>query len=66
MPTTKRRLNPGVIQQLIDKPYRFQFFQAVRVLEHVFARQGDDPAEIVSKRLKFLNTLNLCFPASEI
>ncbi|MDD1969108.1 type VI secretion system baseplate subunit TssG [Pseudomonas putida] len=66
MPTSKRRLDPGVIEQLIEHPYRFQFFQAVRVLEHVFVRQGDRPAEVVSKRLQFLNTLNLGFPASEI
>jgi type VI secretion system protein ImpH len=66
VPTPKRRLDPGVIQQLIEEPYRFQFFQAVRVLEHAFVRQGDLPAEVIGKRLQFLNTLNLGFPASEI
>lgn len=66
MPTSQRRLDPGVIQQLIAHPYRFQFFQAVRILEHAFVRQGDRPEEVVGKRLRFLNTLNLGFPASEI
>ncbi len=66
MPASQRRRNPGVIQDLLDHPYRFQFFQAMRILEHGFVRRGDRPGECVGKRVRFLNTLNLGFPASEI
>ena len=33
MHTTKRRFDPSVIERLFAQPYRFQFFQAVRMLE---------------------------------
>lgn len=66
MPGTKRRIPPGVVQRLLAAPYRFQFFQAVRVLEHLFVRQGVSPQDVVPRRLRFRNTLTLGFPASEI
>ncbi len=66
MPAPKRRFDPGVISQLVEQPYRFEFFQAVRVLEHLFVGQGDHPKDVVGKRLRFHNTLTLGFPASEI
>lgn len=66
MPTPKRRLDTGVIARMIEQPYRFEFFQAVRVLEHLFVEQGDRPGDVVGKRLRFPNTLSLGFPASEI
>ncbi len=46
MPTTNR----SVIQFLLDEPYRFEFFQAVRLLEQV----------------DFKNSRRLQFPASQI
>lgn len=66
MSGTKRRLGPGVAQRLREEPHRFQFFQSIRVLEHVFARQGIPLDDVVPRRLHFRNTLSLSFPASEI
>ena len=40
MCSAKRRFDPGVIQQFLDEPYRFEFFQAVRMLELYFSQQG--------------------------
>ena len=67
MQTPQRRIDPGVIEQLLDEPHRFQFFQAVRILEKWFARENSTrPGEIVAQRLAFRNTLSLGFPPSEI
>lgn len=66
MLTTKRRLDPGVAERLLAEPHRFQFFQALRVLEHVFARQGERPGEALPRRIRFGNSLSLAFPSSEI
>lgn len=40
MQSQKRRIDPGVIRRLLRQPYRFQFFQAVRLLQILFARQA--------------------------
>ncbi len=66
MPGAKRRIDPGVANRLLAEPYRFEFLQAVRVLEHLFVRNGVRPQDVVPRRLKFRNTLNMGFPASEI
>jgi len=68
MSTPKRRRNPGLIQQLLDEPYRFEFFQAVRLSERWFAQRN--PAmrtdDVLPSRLRFRNSLNLSFPPGEI
>lgn len=61
-----RRIDPGVAQQLLAQPQRFGFFQAMRVLERLFVRQGLKPAEAVPARVRFRNSVSLGFPASEI
>ncbi len=66
MPSAQRRINPGVAQQLLAEPYRFDFFQAVRVLEQWFIREGERPQDILPYKLYFRNTLNMSFPASDI
>lgn len=66
MRTAKRRIYSGVVQRLLQDPHRFQFFQAVRILEHQFVRQGACAEEAVSARIRFRNSLSLSFPASEI
>ena len=33
MHATKRRFEPAVIERLFAQPYRFQYFQAVRMIE---------------------------------
>lgn len=66
MPSAQRRIDPGVAQQLLTEPHRFQFFQAVRLLEQVFQRQGVKPGQAVPMRVRFRNSLSLGFPATEL
>ncbi|MFC5473586.1 type VI secretion system baseplate subunit TssG [Paraherbaspirillum soli] len=62
----QRRFEPSVIQRLLDKPHRFQFFQAVMMLELWLKRNGIPHEEAVTDYLRFQNTVSLGFPASEI
>ena len=39
MATTRRRKSVAVVQQLTDEPYRFEFFQAMRILESATRQQ---------------------------
>ena len=66
MLATKRRHEPSVVQRLLDTPQRFDFFQAVRILEHWFGQQGLSQESAIASYLRFRNTLSLAFPASEI
>ncbi|WP_317202574.1 type VI secretion system baseplate subunit TssG [Janthinobacterium sp.] len=66
MHTTKRRFEPSVIERLFDQPYRFQFFQAVRMLELWLKRNGMPHEGAVAHFLRFQNSLSLNFPASQI
>lgn len=66
MRTAKRRIDPGLIQQLVAEPHRFEFFQAMRVVEQLFHRQGDAGRDAVATRVRFRNTLSLGFPAAEL
>ncbi len=66
MPTPKRHDSAGLIDQLFDDPHRFQFFQAVRLLERWLADRPVAPGGKVDTRLRFLNSLSLAFPTSEI
>ncbi|MGY8526881.1 type VI secretion system baseplate subunit TssG [Paracidovorax citrulli] len=75
MRTTKRRVDPGVIARLLAQPYRFEFFQAVRLLELLFVRDkgrgrdagrhADTPEHRLAMRMRFPNAVSLSFPASE-
>jgi type VI secretion system protein ImpH len=61
---TKKSLN----QELLDEPYRFEFFQAVRLLEKIFPERkpvGRDalPHEEVTR---FRSRMGLNFPASAV
>ena len=38
-----RRHPDNLIETLHDQPYRFEFFQAVRILEQLARRQSGDP-----------------------
>jgi type VI secretion system protein ImpH len=69
MRAAHRRIDPGLIDQLIEAPHRFEFFQAVRLLERYFrlhrpGRSGTD--EGVCERIRFRNTLSLAFAPSQI
>ena len=67
MPTPKRRQPAAVIERLLEEPHRFEFFQAVRLLERWFIQQEQlGEAAVLSQRLQFRNSLSLAFPASEI
>lgn len=63
----QRRRDPGVIEALLAEPQRFGFFQAVRLMELHFARQGGQPGrDAVAARMRFLNSPSLAFPPSEL
>lgn len=67
MPPTQRRIAASVIQQLSEEPYRFEFFQAVRVLERWFSRTGAHGGALVGgERIRFGSSLLLTFAPSEI
>lgn len=64
MPPAQRRAAAGVIEELLQSPQQFSFFQAVRLLEGWLA-EGGQPGQGLS-RLNFRNSLALSFPPSEI
>lgn len=66
MPRAQRRVDPGVAQQLLAQPQRFQFFQAIRLLEQLFVRQGAKPTQALPMQVRFHNSLSLAFPATEL
>ncbi|MEN3109838.1 type VI secretion system baseplate subunit TssG [Uliginosibacterium paludis] len=56
-----------MIERLREAPWRFEFFQAVRVLATHFRREhGEAPSRIVGERIRFGNSLNIGFAPSEI
>lgn len=56
MPAPQRRVDASVIDQLLAEPQRFEFFQAVRLIEQA------QPA----LRLRYRNRLSLSFPPNQI
>lgn len=67
MRTARRRIDPGLIEQLAADPQRFEFFQAVRLLErHFIAEAGDGAASPVADRVRFRNTIGLGFAPSQV
>jgi type VI secretion system protein ImpH len=67
MSAPQRRSPVGVIDRLLADPHRFQFFQAVRLLERWIAQQrGETAPQALGRRLTFRNSTSLSFPASEI
>jgi len=65
---TKRRADPTVEEQLLKEPYRFEFFQAVRLLEHICAERqpvGRDNAP-KNEVARFRTRVSLAFPPSQI
>ncbi|RKP50974.1 type VI secretion system baseplate subunit TssG [Trinickia fusca] len=67
MQAAQRRVDAGVVERLLSEPYRFQFFQAVRMLEKWFSQRAPGrPGERVAQRIVFRNTLSLTFAPSEL
>lgn len=64
----KRRIDPGLIDQLRDEPYRFEFFQAVRLLlAHYREQDGEQQdLDLLGQVIRFRNSVSLSFPPSEI
>lgn len=66
MHTPKRRFEPAVIERLFREPYRFEYFQAVRLLELWLRQRGASAQGMVANFLRFQNSTSLAFPASQI
>ena len=68
MATQGRTTGPPLAQELLDEPYRFAFFQAVRLLERIYADRapvGQD-ADATREVVRFRTRPTLSFPACEI
>jgi len=66
MPSTQRRAQPGLIDRLFQQPYRFHFFQAVRLID-LWLRRGEAArGETLESVLRCKNSVALSFPPSEI
>lgn len=66
MPATQRRFEPAVIDRLFREPYRFEYVQAVRMLELWLRRRGKPSRDLVAQYLRFQNSVSLGFPASQL
>jgi type VI secretion system protein ImpH len=66
MYATKRRFEPAVIERLFEQPHRFDYFQAVRMLELWLKRHGTAQQGLVANFLRFQNSTSLSFPASQL
>jgi type VI secretion system protein ImpH len=62
----KRRFEPAVIERLFKEPWRFEYFQAVRLLELWLKRQRQSGADPVAQVLRFRNSTSHRFPASQL
>jgi type VI secretion system protein ImpH len=60
MPASQRRAGAGLIGELLAAPQRFEFFQAVRLIE-LWQREEAQP-----QRVRFRNRLSLAFPPNQI
>src|SRR5437660_12349289 len=68
MATPSRPTDPPLAHQLFDEPYRFGFFQAVRLLERIYADHdpvGQD-ADVSREAVRFRTRQTFSFPACEI
>jgi type VI secretion system protein ImpH len=54
------------IDRLLAQPHRFQFFQALRLVERWHAQSGTPRREVLARHVHFRNSLALHFPPSEI
>jgi type VI secretion system protein ImpH len=66
MQPPQRRFEPAVIERLFAQPHRFEYFQAVRMLELWLKRHGRVREGAVANFLRFANSTSLAFPASEL
>lgn len=55
-----------LIDQLLQQPQRFEFFQAVRLLIGWLAEHGVAPEQALADYVRFDNSVSMDFPASQI
>lgn len=66
MPTKKRPADPGVIDQLLAAPQRYQLVQALRLIEQWLRQQGIGADQVLSRHLRFHNSLSMAFAPAQI
>lgn len=66
MPGTQRRAQAGLIDRLIAQATRFNFFQAVRLLDLWLRRGTPVHGKTLDNTLRFRNSVSLSFPPSQI
>lgn len=66
MPTPQWPASTGVMALLSEAPYRFGFFQTVRLLQRWLCRQGASADSVLHDGLRFHHSVALVFPACEI
>lgn len=66
MPAPQRNTQPGVMDRLLSEPHRFEFFQAVLLIESWLNQNGIEDGAVPLALLRFENHLSLAFPASQI
>lgn len=66
MPSTQRRAHTGLIDRLIEQPFRFHFFQAVRLIDLWLRRDGAAHGKTLETVLRCQNTVALAYPPSQI
>jgi type VI secretion system protein ImpH len=62
MRSAQRQADAGVIDHLLAEPWRYELFQAIRLLSRWLRRYGLDPETAI----RFENSLSLAFPPSDI
>lgn len=66
MPSTKRRAQPGLIERLIEQPFRFHFFQAVHLIDLWLQRDPTANGKKLETVLRCKNSVVLGFPPTQI
>ncbi|MBS1158028.1 MAG: hypothetical protein H6R15_447 [Proteobacteria bacterium] len=67
MRTPQRRVDPGLVENSLQEPERYEFFQLVRLYEIVFKKNGRPFAgDVVSEQIRFRNSLRLGFAPSQV
>jgi type VI secretion system protein ImpH len=66
MSTTQWRFQSSVEERLLAEPHRFDFFQAVRMLELSLKVKGLPGNQLIANHVRFENSTSLSFPPSEI
>jgi type VI secretion system protein ImpH len=67
MSPTKRRIDADLIDYLREEPYRFEFFQAVRLLLGRYRQNSSQhDQDVLGRVIQFRSSVSLAFPPSEI